>query len=1186
MTTKAKDLQDYKTAFPKSRQKKKGYTKKFQKWMRQRVKAGTSDDLWTEPATVYNEETKRFISTKSKKFFDGRTKKTIKLKKNIAKTYFLQGSRLIKDVKGVANFQITYKVQRKNPKTGKLYKETQNVTKSLTINAKKSNIKEMIKEAIEAETGRAELDSNLFLIGEQPQPVDMSFMSLSTPAVSLMQTFMKYNGMVDLDGETENAEWCKDRGMCVYDFLKYRYGDKPKFKKITTDERMTEIFKINENDDPEKDGVCIPQLKKWCDVAGVSLYCLDSYNKIFHHYKPEKNSKQSPVVFRIKNNHFYPIINKGAVKTITERQKDKIICDKHAITHKKKEAIINDIHFMQTTATEEKMDAQTQFLITQIEQANKTPYPLENVTIYDGQIRDFKLNENLYICDTKENNQEIIDYCRDNDITYKGQSAVALLKKQLITTYGEQWTAQLNSGLNPHVRGLLSYENIKNRTHYGLINPTGDNKDRPLYGLMKVPDIVKMQKKKPLLLREFVKKHIKSIIENKYKLVLEFVKNHIKTTKDEYEQKTQFDADVKVLDYTKPKPKNDTAYKGVMCWDVKRSHSHAMNAPADEWLFYDFNDQVEKCEIDLYDGGQLENGLYYVKTADMSLLHGTNWYSASILNKMIKEGIVTAKNETLIKWRLVPSNNKKELTDSDGATIENKKIFTHLIKKITEDTAKYPALQKLMINSISGLMGKTEGKCLRVDIDTDQNRVLECIGERAETADLYIKNLTINNTKYYMYGKTERTFHSETPLPLYIQILDRNNMMLYDMVKEMGGDLIYRKTDCAICVNCDPKTKPQKDPKWGGWRESEMPEHYGDMTPANERGVPEPQEVKPWETLQYNDSDQADTIADNVGEGLMLTGRAGTGKTYVAKHIAEKTGAMKLAFTNKACLVLNGCTIHKFLSIDKNGNIDAKWLRKQTYKYYVVDEISMISSELWRLLCELKRMTRAKFILVGDYRQLPPVENGGHNYFNHPAIMWLCGSRRCELTTMKRYDKKLWDTSEKVYNDNNTPAEMVKRVTVEEMSKSHNISYTNRTRQEVNKAVNELMTKGKKYTLLEYADESDRYPQEARAYVGMPLIARKNGEDTANNEAFTVVEVDEGTITAVSTRDGQDNLVNITLEDFHKTFLMAYCVTCHKSQGDTIDGQIIVHDWGWMTKELKYTAITRTTKYEYVTIAK
>ena len=1114
-TTKAKDLQDYKAAFPKSRQKKNGYTKKFQKWMRQRVKAGTSDNLWTEPTTVYNEGTKRFISTNSKNFFDRRSKKTIKLKKSMANTYFLQGSRLIKDDKGVVNFQITYKVQRKNPKTGKLYKETQHVTKSLTINAKKSNIKEMIKKAIEAETGRAELDSNLFLRGKQPEPFDMSFMSSSKPSVSLMKTYMKYNGMVDLDGETENAEWCKDRGMCVYDFLKYRYGGVKRFKKITTDERMTEIFKGHALDagiypDPEKDGVCIPQLRAWCDVAGVSMYCLDSHNKIFHHYKPEKNSKQSPVVFRIKNNHFYPIINKGAVKTISERQKDKIMCDKHAITHKKKESIINDIQFMQTTATEDKMDAQTQFLITQIEEANKTPFPLENITIYEGQIRNFKLNENLYICDTEENNQDMINYCKDNKITYKGQSAVALLKKQLIATYGEQWTAQLNSGLNPHVRGLMSYENIKNRTHYGLIS--GDGK---------------------------------------------------KINIDDYD------------------------YEGVMCWDVKRSHSHAMNAPADEWLFYDFNDQVEKCEIDLfYDGGQLENGLYYVKTADMTLLHGTNWYSASILNKMIKEGIVTAKNETLIKWRLVPSNNKKELTDTDGVTVENKKIFTHLIKKITEDTGAYPALQKLMINSISGLMGKTEGKCLRVDIDTDQNRVLECIGERAETADLYIKNLTINDAKYYMYGKTERTFHSETPLPLYIQILDRNNMMLYDMVAEMGGDLLYRKTDCAICVNCDPNTKPQTDPEWGGWRESEMPEHYGAMTPATERGVPEPQEVKPWETVEYNDSDQADTIADNIGDGLMILGRAGTGKTFVAKKIAEKTGAMKLAFTNKACLVLNGSTIHKFLSIDKHGNIDAKWLRKQAYKYYVVDEISMISAELWRLLCELKRMTGAKFILVGDYRQLPPVENGGYNYFNHPAIMWLCGSRRCELTTMKRYDKKLWNTSEKVYNDNHTPAEMVKRVTVEEMSQSHNISYTNRTRQDVNDAVNVLMTRDKKYTLLEYADESDRYPQEARAYVGMPLIARKNGEDTVNNEAFTLTVIDDESMIATSTRGGKVNNVNVALEEFHKFFLMGYCVTCHKSQGDTIDGKIIIHDWGMMTKELKYTAITRTTQHSYVTIAK
>jgi maltooligosyltrehalose synthase len=101
MTTKAKDLQDYKTAFPKSRQKKNGYTKKFQKWMRQRVKAGKSDDLWTEPTTVYNEETKRFISTKSKKFFDGRTKKTIKLKKTLPSPTFYKVADLLRTKKAL-----------------------------------------------------------------------------------------------------------------------------------------------------------------------------------------------------------------------------------------------------------------------------------------------------------------------------------------------------------------------------------------------------------------------------------------------------------------------------------------------------------------------------------------------------------------------------------------------------------------------------------------------------------------------------------------------------------------------------------------------------------------------------------------------------------------------------------------------------------------------------------------------------------------------------------------------------------------------------------------------------------------------------------------------------------------------------------------------------------------------------
>jgi ATP-dependent exoDNAse (exonuclease V) alpha subunit len=172
-----------------------------------------------------------------------------------------------------------------------------------------------------------------------------------------------------------------------------------------------------------------------------------------------------------------------------------------------------------------------------------------------------------------------------------------------------------------------------------------------------------------------------------------------------------------------------------------------------------------------------------------------------------------------------------------------------------------------------------------------------------------------------------------------------------------------------------------------------------------------------------------------------------------------------------------------------------KWVRKQNYKYYVVDEISMISGHLWRLLCELKRLTKATFLLVGDYRQLPPVEESDIDYFEHPAIKWLCNSTRCELTEMKRYDIDLWNVSEKVYEDDTyNPAELYDNVSIQEMSKSHNICYTNRTRKRINEAVNNYMTKNKKYINIEYTGDKKEPPQSVKAYEGMPLIATKNSK--------------------------------------------------------------------------------------------
>ena len=1159
------DITAYKAQFPNARLKRQGkYTKKLSKWLRQRVRTNQSKLLWTEPDVIYNAQTDRFINTKTdKKYLDRRSKKIRKLKKEIRKDFIIDGSRLIKDPIGTFQFNATYRYRKKKPDgamgAGEFYAYIQERTQSHTINNIRSN-KAIAKarEAIEQEAERMLQESGLYLVDEPEDiPIDnRHFVSLKDENINIIYEPMTQAGMVDLDGELQNKEWCKDRGMCVYDFLQYRYGKLDGFKKITTDKKLTEIFQMKDDldigpeyEDPAKDGVNIAQLEAWCDVAGVNMYCLDATDKVFHSYRPKKQAKKYALVFRVKNNHFYPIIDNDRIKSIVSytNKKDNVnIATDSAEKKPKKKTETNQVYFLEANkikeiAKETKRAVQTEFLISKIQETNTAPFPLKNITIYDGVVEKFKLNDKLYVCDTEENTIDCVNYCKSKDITYEGQTAVSLLKLQLEKSYGKNWTGVFNSILNPYIRNLFRYENLKHRTHYGL---TGQYYYDDLQNLLDLPD--------------------------------------------------------------------------TLCWDVKRCYSKAMYDPIEDWLFYDFNDAPEFLdndnEIDLrqyiIEEKKLPLGLYYVKTTDMSLLHGSNWYSSGILNKMIELGdeIINDWNVVVITCKFIPKKKNTKITYEIEEyakpvkyTIENRKIFTKLIDEIKEDTEEHLDLQKLMINSISGMMGKTEGKHTKVDIDSNMNRVWEVmkiVGSKNE--DMFWEHLEISGNTYYMYGRIERTFHSEVALPIYIQILDRGNMLLYDMIKAMGGECIYRKTDCAITIGSTGKL-PTGKVEWGGYRESEIPEHLGTAKSVSDRVVPQPEPQDDWKYLPYNDSNHADHIAEEFkqGKGLMLLGRAGTGKTYVAKKIADITGAKKLAFTNKACLVLNGSTIHKYLCINKFGRIDLRWIKKQNYKYYVIDEISMISGHLWKLLCELKRLTRATFLLVGDYRQLPPVEDGRPiDYFNHQAVRWLCNNTRCELTQMKRYDQELWDTSEKVYEvAHYIPSDLQHHLTVKQMATRHNICYTNATRKNVNKLVNEYFTKGSNSTYIKYEVDKEKdedkkyYPQDVYAYEGMPLVARVNLKDKTmvNNEPFILTEILEETITAESERseEGQNiiNSITIPIEQFHKHFLMGYCITTHKSQGETIDGEINIFDWGKMDKRLKYTAITRTTKKSNVNIA-
>ena len=112
----------------------------------------------------------------------------------------------------------------------------------------------------------------------------------------------------------------------------------------------------------------------------------------------------------------------------------------------------------------------------------------------------------------------------------------------------------------------------------------------------------------------------------------------------------------------------------------------------------------------------------------------------------------------------------------------------------------------------------------------------------------------------------------------------------------------------------------------------------------------------------------------------------------------------------------------------------------------------------------------------------------------------------------------------------------------------------------------------------------DENSQDVKLVNKTPLIGKVNNSKLGiiNNERYAISKVDINS-RHITIKNDRNEFV-IGADEFQKLFRIGYAFTNHSSQGMSIDKPYTIHEFNRMSKKLKYVALSRSTKHEYINI--
>jgi len=363
------------------------------------------------------------------------------------------------------------------------------------------------------------------------------------------------------------------------------------------------------------------------------------------------------------------------------------------------------------------------------------------------------------------------------------------------------------------------------------------------------------------------------------------------------------------------------------------------------------------------------------------------------------------------------------------------------------------------------------------------------------------------------------------------------------------------------------------------------------------------------------------------GRSILLTGPAGTGKTFTLKTIIKwaQNNYKRIgitASTGLAAFLLQGRTIHSFLGIGlatKNAETLALHVKnklKDTYTklqkldLLIIDEISMIDTDLFTKISEFLCIIRCvhnqpfgglQLILTGDFCQLPPVKGEycfGCDTWKSLDIDVVVLEELARQSNDKRFQEILQEVRwGDCSNESYKVLQSLKHTTFPEgivptrlfpvnvdVDKINQKEYTNLVSSAPYDNVRIFPTKYSNHMQTKVWCSSMKVPESIELCIGAQVMVTWNVKEDILNGTRGVVTgfCEDGVV--IKKVDGSKTIIEyikISCEDNDKIYCqviplkLAYAISIHKSQGMTLDAVEI--DLGGRIFEYgqAYTALSR-----------